>query len=64
MGRGYQAATAVLIALLILTFSASFFGWGLRSTTDAQAIKRRRDVRAGSSRVGRVYSGGGYRFGK
>ncbi len=64
MGWGYRAATVVLIVLMMLTFFASFSGWGLRSTTDAQALKRRRDVRAGSSRVGRVYSGGGYRFGK
>lgn len=64
MGPGYRVATVVLIVLLFLCFFGSFFGWGLRSTTDAQALQRRRDVRAGSSRVGRSFSGGGYRFGK
>ena len=65
MGTGYKIAAALVLALMGMTFFASFRGWGLRSTTDAQAVKRRRDVRTGSGGYyGRSYYGGGHRYGK
>jgi hypothetical protein len=64
MGVGYRIATLAVLALLGLTWFASVYGWGLRSAADAQALRRRRDVRAGSGGVYRGYYGGGPRYGK
>ena len=60
---GYRIAAAVLLLLLGFTWFASLYGWGLRSTADARALRERRSVRQGSSGV-RSYYGGGPRYGK
>ena len=66
-GLGYRIAAGVVLLLLMTTWTASFYGWGLRSTAVATAqreeIRRRRSVRVGSV-YGRNYSGGGPRYGK
>lgn len=61
---GYRIAAFILIGLLGLTLLASYRGWGLRSTAEAQALRRRRDVRTGSRGYYRSYYGGGHRYGK
>jgi hypothetical protein len=66
MGIGYRIAALVVVALMGLTFFAAFRGWGLRSTTDAEAMRRREhSVRTGSrSYIRRSHYGGGHRYGK
>lgn len=63
MGVGYRIATILLAVLLGVTWFASVYGWGLRSTADARALRERRSVRRGSTGY-RSYYGGGPRYGK
>lgn len=55
----YQIASAVMVVLMMLALSASFFGWGLPSDASIRA----KNVRQGSLR-GRHFYGGGPGFGK
>ncbi len=66
---GYKIAAVAVLLLLGMTYWASYSGWGLRSTAQAEAEARRRghSIRGGSSGglYGRsYYGGGGPRFGK
>ena len=65
MSPGHRIGAAVLLALLAVTWLASVYGWGLRSTAvaDARIREKRRSVRTGSSGY-RPYGGGGPRYGK
>jgi hypothetical protein len=56
---GYRIASGVVLALLLATLSASYYGWGLADDATARA----RNVRQGSVRS-RAFYGGGPGFGK
>ena len=61
MTLGYWMATVVLVSLLLFVAGASYYGWGLKS--DTQALAQARSVRAGSLHT-RQYYGGGPGYGK
>ena len=59
MLTGYKIASGLVLALLFLTLTASYYGWGLSDDASARA----RNVRQGSLRS-RAFHGGGPGFGK
>ena len=59
MSGGYKVASVVVLALLMMTGMASYYGWWLPSDAGIRA----RNVREGSVR-NRHFMGGGPGFGK
>lgn len=57
MLTGYRWATGIVVALFLLTLTASYYGWGLSS--DAEAMARARSVRTGSLHTRTFFGGGG-----